>query len=182
MLGQSQPLSTYHLPPAPILTVPIPNLPVSVAEKALESLGSPPPFGGMKDVSFFFRLLRSCQSIVKALLDCVGCNFFAYMLYAIPLQILNHKSVASARLEFSFPTPLFKATSEALKQQRYLIWKPFVGRFGTPLTCPICQCCASREIELIIFILPNRIERFPPKEQNPHVKLRNFAHLAATCT
>ncbi|KAH0820937.1 hypothetical protein GEV33_001854 [Tenebrio molitor] len=46
MLGQYQPLSTYHLPSAPILTVPIPNLPVSVAEKALESLSSPPPFGG----------------------------------------------------------------------------------------------------------------------------------------
>jgi hypothetical protein len=41
-----QPLSTYHLPSAPILTVPIPNLPVSVAEKALESLSRPPPFGG----------------------------------------------------------------------------------------------------------------------------------------
>ncbi|KAH0809739.1 hypothetical protein GEV33_013051 [Tenebrio molitor] len=38
MLGQYQPLSTYHLPSAPILTIPIPNLPVSVAEKALESL------------------------------------------------------------------------------------------------------------------------------------------------
>jgi hypothetical protein len=36
MLGQYQPLSTYHLPSAPILTVPIPNLPISVAEKALE--------------------------------------------------------------------------------------------------------------------------------------------------
>jgi hypothetical protein len=46
MLGQYQPLSTYHLPSAPILTIPIPNLPVSVAEKALESLSSPPPFGG----------------------------------------------------------------------------------------------------------------------------------------
>jgi hypothetical protein len=46
MLGQYQPLSTYHLPSAaPILTVPIPNLSVSVAEKALESLSSPPPFG-----------------------------------------------------------------------------------------------------------------------------------------
>jgi hypothetical protein len=45
MLGQYQPLSTYHLPSAPILTVPIPNLPVSVAEKA-ERLSSPPPFGG----------------------------------------------------------------------------------------------------------------------------------------
>jgi hypothetical protein len=38
MLGQYQPLSTYHLPSAPILTVPIPNIPVSVAEKALDSL------------------------------------------------------------------------------------------------------------------------------------------------
>ncbi|KAJ3630141.1 hypothetical protein MTP99_011351 [Tenebrio molitor] len=46
MLGQYQALSTYHLPSAPILTVPIPNLPVSVAQKALESLSSPPPFGG----------------------------------------------------------------------------------------------------------------------------------------
>jgi hypothetical protein len=34
MLG----LSTYHLPSAPILAVPIPNLPVNVAEKALEAL------------------------------------------------------------------------------------------------------------------------------------------------
>jgi hypothetical protein len=51
MLGQYQPLSTYHLPSAPI-----PNLPVSVAEKA-ESLSSPPPFGGNEKctVSFFFR-------------------------------------------------------------------------------------------------------------------------------
>jgi hypothetical protein len=46
MLGQYQPLSTYQLPSAPILTVPILNLPVSVAEKALESLSSPPSFGG----------------------------------------------------------------------------------------------------------------------------------------
>jgi hypothetical protein len=48
----SVPLSTYHLPSAPILTVPIPNLPVSVAENALESLTSPRPLfgGGMKDV------------------------------------------------------------------------------------------------------------------------------------
>jgi hypothetical protein len=45
----------YHLPSAPILTVPTPILPVSVAENALESLSSPPPFGGrMKDVSFPF--------------------------------------------------------------------------------------------------------------------------------
>jgi hypothetical protein len=38
MLGWYQPLSTYHLPSAPILTVLIPNIPVSVAEKALDSL------------------------------------------------------------------------------------------------------------------------------------------------
>jgi hypothetical protein len=38
MLGQYQPLSTYHLRSAPILTVPIQNIPVSVAEKALDSL------------------------------------------------------------------------------------------------------------------------------------------------
>jgi hypothetical protein len=41
MLGQYQPLSTYHLPSA----APMPNLSISVAEKALESLSSPPPFG-----------------------------------------------------------------------------------------------------------------------------------------
>ncbi|KAH0816626.1 hypothetical protein GEV33_006164 [Tenebrio molitor] len=35
-------LYTYHLPSPPILNVPIPNLPVSVAEKAMESLSSPP--------------------------------------------------------------------------------------------------------------------------------------------
>jgi hypothetical protein len=47
MLGQYQPLRTYHLPSAPILTVSIPNLSVSVAEKALGNLSSPPPpFGG----------------------------------------------------------------------------------------------------------------------------------------
>jgi hypothetical protein len=38
MLGQYQPLRTYHLPS--IVTVPIPNLEVSVDEKALESLDS----------------------------------------------------------------------------------------------------------------------------------------------
>ncbi|KAJ3623548.1 hypothetical protein MTP99_019768 [Tenebrio molitor] len=38
--------SQYLPPSAPILTVPIPNLPVSVAQKALESLSSPPPFEG----------------------------------------------------------------------------------------------------------------------------------------
>jgi hypothetical protein len=42
----------YPLPSASIFTVPIPNLPVSVA---LESLSSRPPSGGgMKDVSFPF--------------------------------------------------------------------------------------------------------------------------------
>jgi hypothetical protein len=46
MLGQYLPLSTYHLPSAPILTAPIPKFPVNVAEKALESLSSPPPYGG----------------------------------------------------------------------------------------------------------------------------------------
>jgi hypothetical protein len=58
MLGQDQPLTTYHLPSAPILTVPIPNFPVSVTEKALESLSSPPPFGGNERciLSLFIRL------------------------------------------------------------------------------------------------------------------------------
>jgi hypothetical protein len=46
MLGQYQRLSTYHLLSAPILTVPTPNHPVSVAEKALGSLRSPTLFGG----------------------------------------------------------------------------------------------------------------------------------------
>jgi hypothetical protein len=42
MLGQYSPLSTYQL-----ATVPIPNLPVIVVEKALESLSSSrPPLGG----------------------------------------------------------------------------------------------------------------------------------------
>jgi hypothetical protein len=31
---------------APIITVPIPNFSVKVAEKARESFSSPPPFGG----------------------------------------------------------------------------------------------------------------------------------------
>jgi hypothetical protein len=38
--------TSQDLPSAPILTVPARDLPVSVAEKALESLSSPPPFGG----------------------------------------------------------------------------------------------------------------------------------------
>jgi hypothetical protein len=60
MLGQYQSLSTYHLPSAPILTVPIPNLTVSVTEKALESLSSPPLLrGGMKDVSFSLTKLQT---------------------------------------------------------------------------------------------------------------------------
>jgi hypothetical protein len=51
-MGQYKPLRTYHLPSAPVLTVAIPNLPVNVAEKALESLSSPAPLRGeMKDVS-----------------------------------------------------------------------------------------------------------------------------------
>jgi hypothetical protein len=37
-------------PTTPILTVPIATLPVSVAEKALDGLSSPPPLG--RDVSF----------------------------------------------------------------------------------------------------------------------------------
>ncbi|KAH0813694.1 hypothetical protein GEV33_009096 [Tenebrio molitor] len=37
----SVPLSTYHLPSSPILTVRIANLPVSLAENALENLSSP---------------------------------------------------------------------------------------------------------------------------------------------
>jgi hypothetical protein len=61
MLGQYQPLSTYHLPSAPILTVPIPNLPVSVAEKALETSAARPPSGEMKDENnkFFAYLFRN---------------------------------------------------------------------------------------------------------------------------
>ncbi|KAJ3626627.1 hypothetical protein MTP99_017107 [Tenebrio molitor] len=71
MLGQYQPLSTYHLPSAPILTVPIPNLPVSVAEKAVKSLSSPPPFGGNERciLSFFPR-----ESIFSALAQLLPCE------------------------------------------------------------------------------------------------------------
>jgi hypothetical protein len=58
MLGQYQPLGTYHLPSAPILTVPIPNLPVSVAEKSLERLSSPPPFGGNECILFCLKILN----------------------------------------------------------------------------------------------------------------------------
>jgi hypothetical protein len=36
-----------------MLTVPIPNLPGSVAEKALESLSSQPPSGGRTDLNSF---------------------------------------------------------------------------------------------------------------------------------
>jgi hypothetical protein len=42
MLGQYSPLSTYQVPSAPILTVPIPNLPVTGAEKA----SAAPSLGG----------------------------------------------------------------------------------------------------------------------------------------
>jgi hypothetical protein len=66
MLGQYQPLSTYHLPSAPILTVPIQNLPVSVAEKALESLSSPPPFGGNERCPFH---QNDSQAKLTALVD-----------------------------------------------------------------------------------------------------------------
>jgi hypothetical protein len=59
MVGQYQPLSTYHVPPAPIFTVPIPNLPISVAEKALESLSRPPPFeGGNEKCTLFCSRLQ----------------------------------------------------------------------------------------------------------------------------
>jgi hypothetical protein len=70
MLGQYQPFSTYHLPSAPILTVPIPNLPVGVAEKALESLSSPPPFGGNEKCIFFFFPRKSIFSASAQLLLC----------------------------------------------------------------------------------------------------------------
>jgi hypothetical protein len=53
MLGQYLPLSTYHLPYAPIHTVPIPNLPVIVAEKGLESLSSPLSLGGNEKLHLF---------------------------------------------------------------------------------------------------------------------------------
>ncbi|KAH0812775.1 hypothetical protein GEV33_010018 [Tenebrio molitor] len=42
----------YHLPSAPILTVPILNLPANVAEKALESLSSPSSLEGNKKYIF----------------------------------------------------------------------------------------------------------------------------------
>jgi hypothetical protein len=51
MLGQYLPLSTYHLPSAPI-----PKFPVNVTEKALESLSSPPPFGGNEKCVLLFPL------------------------------------------------------------------------------------------------------------------------------
>ncbi|KAH0814771.1 hypothetical protein GEV33_008019 [Tenebrio molitor] len=66
MLGQYQPRSTYHLPSTPILTVPIPNLPVSVAEKALEILSSPTPSGG--DEKSISKRCRDQEGVAK-----VGC-------------------------------------------------------------------------------------------------------------
>jgi hypothetical protein len=51
----SSPFRNYHFLAAPTLTVPIPNLPVNVAEMPLESLRS---FGGMKDVFFFETYIK----------------------------------------------------------------------------------------------------------------------------
>jgi hypothetical protein len=79
MLGQYQPLSTYHLPSAPILTVPIPNLPVSVAEKALRSLSSPPPFGGNERCILSFFSILSILTIFNDL----------RVLDEIPLVLIN---------------------------------------------------------------------------------------------
>jgi hypothetical protein len=59
-----------HLPSAPILTVPIPNLPVSVAEKALESLSSPHPFGGKEKCILSFFPRKSIFSAPAQLLLC----------------------------------------------------------------------------------------------------------------
>jgi hypothetical protein len=63
MLGQYSLLRTNHLPSAPILTVP--NLPLSVAEKALEGLSNPPSLGGMKDVSFPLQSYICDGSVTK---------------------------------------------------------------------------------------------------------------------
>jgi hypothetical protein len=49
MLGQYQPLSTYHLPSAPI-----PNLPVSVAERLWKASAARPPFGGNERCTLSF--------------------------------------------------------------------------------------------------------------------------------
>jgi hypothetical protein len=57
MLGQYQPLSTYHLPSALILTVPIPNIPV----RLWKASAARPPSGGMKDVSFPVHLDSELQ-------------------------------------------------------------------------------------------------------------------------
>jgi hypothetical protein len=58
MLGQYQPLSTYHLPSALILTVPIPNIPV----RLWKASAARPPSGGMKDVSFPVIWTVNCNS------------------------------------------------------------------------------------------------------------------------
>jgi hypothetical protein len=63
MLVQYQPLSPYHHPSASILTIPIPNLPVSVTEKAMESLSSPLPFGGNEKCIILFLLTKVSRGI-----------------------------------------------------------------------------------------------------------------------
>jgi hypothetical protein len=78
MLGQYQPLCTYHLPSAAILTVPIPNLPVSAAEKALGSLSTPPPFGGMKDFFLSFSISQGWHNAINQLL--LPTDFSAFFL------------------------------------------------------------------------------------------------------
>jgi hypothetical protein len=53
MLGQYQPLSTYHLPSAPILAVPIPNLPVSVTQQSAPLSG-----GNERCILFSLKILN----------------------------------------------------------------------------------------------------------------------------
>jgi hypothetical protein len=57
MLGQYSPLRTYP-----------PNLPVSVAEEALENLSSPPS-GGIKDVKYHQKRLENLPKKTHAILD-----------------------------------------------------------------------------------------------------------------
>jgi hypothetical protein len=52
MLGQYLPLSTYHLPSAPILTAPIQNFPSVWLKRLWKSSAAGSPSGGMKDVFF----------------------------------------------------------------------------------------------------------------------------------